>query len=202
MSIQGSPEWFAERLGKVTASRIADIMATTKTGPSASRANYLAQLVAERLTGTVQESYTNEAMKWGTETEPLARAHYEIKHGVMVDQAGFISHPEIELAGCSPDGIVGQGLVEIKCPNTATHIDTLLKKQAPAKYIFQMQWQMECCGALWCDFVSFDPRMPENLALFVTRVERDDDKIAEIKKAVLLFLNDVDSTIEKLKEIA
>ena len=199
---QGSQEWLQMRLGKVTASRIADLMATTKSGPSASRANYLAQLVAERLTGTVQESFTNSAMQWGTETEPLARAMYEVQTGVMVDQIGFVPHPFIKMAGCSPDGMIDDdGLIEIKCPNTATHIETLLSQKAPTKYMLQMQWQMACTCRMWCDFVSFDSRMPDRLSMFVIRVHRDDAKIKEISEAVEKFLAEVDSTIKKLKEL-
>ena len=199
---QGSPEWFAMRCGKVTASRIADIMATTKTGPSASRQNYLAQLVAERLTGTVQESYTNGAMQWGTETEPLARARYEVKYGVMVDQIDFVDHPHIPMSGASPDGLIDEdGLIEIKCPNTATHINTLLTGKVENKYMLQMYWQMACTGRMWCDFVSFDPRLPEEMSMFVTRVNQDAEKLAEIVKAVTAFLDDVDSTIQKLRAI-
>lgn len=202
MNEQGTQAWLEDRLGKVTASRISDLMATTKTGPSASRVNYLSQLVAERLTGKVQETFTNSAMAWGTETEPLARAMYEVKHGVMVDQVGFVPHPNIEMAGCSPDGLIDlDGLIEIKCPNTATHIETLLSKKAPSKYILQMQWQMACTGRKWCDFVSFDSRLPEDLSLFVKRISRDDDKIKDITDAVLEFLIEVESTINKLKEI-
>lgn len=199
---QGSISWLKSRLGKVTASRIADLMATTKSGQSASRANYLAQLVAERLTGTVQESFTNGAMAWGTETEPLARAIYEVKHCVMVDQIGFVQHPTIEMAGCSPDGLIDDdGLIEIKCPNTATHIDTMLSGKPPSKYMLQMQWQMACTGRKWCDFVSFDPRMPEDLAMFVSRVWHDENKVLEITTAVNEFLNDVETTIEKLRSL-
>lgn len=202
MTIQGSPEWLTERLGKVTASRIADLMAKTKSGPSASRANYLAQLVAERLTGTVQESFTNGAMQWGTEHEPIARAAYEVRESVWVEQVGFVAHPDIAMAGASPDGLVGDdGLVEIKCPNTATHIDTLTTKKAPGKYVLQMQWQMACTGRAWCDFVSYDPRMPGHLALFVCRVKRDEAAIADIAKAVSEFLAEVESTIKKLEQI-
>ncbi|MFY9326477.1 MAG: lambda exonuclease family protein [Georgfuchsia sp.] len=202
MTEQGSAQWLAERCGKVTASRIADLMATTKSGPSASRANYLAQLVAERLTGTVQESYSNGAMQWGTETEPMARARYEVRYGVMVDQIGFVPHPTISMSGASPDGLISDdGLIEIKCPNTATHIDTLLTGKVPSKYLLQMYWQMACTGRKWCDFVSFDPRMPDDLSMFVSRVERDDARIEEITFAVSAFLADVEMTIGKLNAL-
>jgi putative phage-type endonuclease len=179
--IQGSPEWFAARCGKVTASRVADIIAKTKTGPSASRENYLAQIVCERMTGKPAESYSNAAMAWGTEQEPFARAAYESAKDVLVEEVGFVPHPNISEAGASPDGLVGLfGLVEIKCPNTATHIQTLLDQKVPEKYNTQMQWQMACTQRQWCDFVSFDPRMAEGLQLFIKRVELDPVYIANL----------------------
>ena len=157
---QRSDAWFAARLGKATASRISDIMARTKTGYSASRANYMAQLVVERLTNRKEESYTNAAMQWGTETEPLARSAYEVAKDVLVQEVGFIDHPEINMSGASPDGLVGDdGMVEIKCPGTATHIETLLNDTVDGKYQYQMLWQMRCAGRKWCDFVSFDPTL-------------------------------------------
>ena len=199
---QGTPEWFAARLGKATGSRIADIIAKTKTGYSTSRANYAAQLVCERLTGKVAESFTNAAMQWGTETEPLARAAYEVKTGEMVDQVGFVDHPSIENSGASPDGLVGLfGMLEIKCPNTATHIETLLSQQVPTKYITQIQFQMTCAGRQWCDFVSFDPRMPENLQLFIKRVEYDPPYVAMLEKEVIQFLMDVEANVNQLRKL-
>lgn len=200
---QGTPEWHAERCGKATASKIADIIATTKSGPSTSRKNYLAQLVAERLTGTVAESYTNAAMQWGKDTEEQARAAYAFLKGVDVEPAPFVIHPAIPDSGASPDGFVGSdGLVEIKCPYTATHIDTILTGKIDAKYITQMQWQMACTGTLWCDFVSYDPRMPEHLAIWVKRVPRDDAMIEELESAVRVFLAEVGSTITALEAYA
>lgn len=197
--IQGSDEWKQARLGKVTASRISDLMAKTKTGWGAGRKNYAAELVAERLTGNPADGFTNAAMQWGTETEPQARAAYAFYCNQDVTEVGFIDHPTIKLTGASPDGLVGEsGLVEIKCPNTATHIDTLLSKKAPAKYVTQMQWQMACTGRDWCDFVSFDPRLPEHLRLFVSRVERDDKLIAELEDAVSVFLGEIEETIMAL----
>ena len=199
---QGSPEWFAQRLGKVTASRVADVIAKTKSGYSTSRDNYMAQLICERMTGTVAESYTNAAMQWGTDNEPLARAAYESIKDVLVDEVAMITHPTIEMAGASPDGLVGDdGLVEIKAPQTNTHIDTLLSQIVPGKYITQMQWQMACTGRKWCDFVSFDPRMPEDLRLFIKRVERDDKLIAELESEVVKFLKELDEKIEKLNKL-
>ena len=186
---QGTDAWFQQRLGKVTASKIADIVAKTKSGYSTSRANYMAQLVVERLTGVKTESFTNAAMEWGTQTEPLARAAYELKQGIMVDEVAMIDHPTIPMSGASPDGLVGEdGMIEIKCPNTATHIDTVLADKTDKRYIYQQQWQMACTGRKWNDFVSFDPRMPDNLQLFIKRVERDDELIKELEAEVVKFL--------------
>jgi len=199
---QGSPEWFAQRLGKVTASRVADVIAKTKTGYSTSRDNYMAQLVCERMTNTVAESFTNSAMQWGTETEPLARAAYEAHADVLVDEVAMITHPTIEAAGASPDGLVGdEGLLEIKCPNSSTHIDTLLTQTVPGKYITQMQWQMACTGRKWCDFVSFYPRLPTELQLFVKRINLDTDYVAMLEKEVVQFLTELDGKIKKLNEL-
>lgn len=200
---QGSPEWFALRCGKATASRIADIIATTKSGPAASRKNYMAQLVAERLTGTVAESYSNAAMQWGTEKEPEARNAYAFLHDADVVEAEFVIHPNIPDSGASPDGYVNQdGLVEIKCPNTATHIDTLLGKSVPGKYITQIQWQLACTGREWCDFVSYDPRLSGHLALFVQRVMRDDAYISKLESSVIAFLSEVRATVKALEAYA
>jgi putative phage-type endonuclease len=200
--IQGSPEWKALRCGKVTASRVADVVAKTKTGFSASRANYLAQLIAERLTGTPAETYTNAAMQHGTETEPEARDAYCFYQGVTVEQIAFVPHPKINQAGASPDGLVGaDGLVEIKCPNTATHLETLLGQAVPAKYIDQMQFQMACTGRKWCDFVSYDPRMPEHMRLFVRRVERDDKRIDLLENEIAGFLLEMAVKLAELNRV-
>jgi putative phage-type endonuclease len=199
---QRTEEWFAARCGKVTASRVADIIAKTKTGYSASRENYLAQLVCERMTGKPAESYSNAAMQWGTDQEPFARAAYEANKDVLVEEMGFAVHPTIDGAGASPDGLVGLfGLVEIKCPNTATHIQTLLDQKVPEKYNVQMQWQMACTSRQWCDFVSFDPRMDEGLQLFVKRVEYDSIYVAQLEKEVINFLMDVEDKIQKLNKL-
>jgi len=199
---QRTEEWFAARCGKVTASRVADIVAKTKTGYSASRENYLAQLVCERMTGKPTESFTNAAMLHGTETEPFARAAYEADKDILVQEVGFVVHPTIAGAGASPDGLVGDyGLVEIKCPNTATHIQTLLDQKVPDKYNIQMQWQMACTGRQWCDFASFDPRMEEGLQLFIKRVEYHPLYVAELEKEVINFLMDVEDKIRKLNKL-
>jgi putative phage-type endonuclease len=199
MTDQGTAEWLQERCGKVTASRIADLMARTKTGWGATRANYAAQLIAERLTGCVTPSFTNAAMIHGTETEPEARRAYEFYVDRDVQQVGFIPHPTIAMAGASPDGLVGtDGLVEIKCPNTATHIDTLLTGTISDKYLKQMMFQMMCCGREWCDFASYDPRLPERMRLFVRRVTFDTELAAEIAETVTTFIAEIDDTVGKL----
>lgn len=199
---QGTPEWFAERLGKVTASRLADVTARIKSGWGASRANYMAQLIAERLTGTVQETYTNAAMQWGTATEPDARAAYEFREDATITPIGFVAHPVIVESGASPDGLIGEdGLIEIKCPNTSTHIDTLMGDAVDRKYIVQMQWQMACTGRQWCDFVSYDPRMPEAMRLFVKRVPRDNEMIAQLERDVTDFLNEMNAKLAALGKL-
>lgn len=198
---QRSPEWYAARLGHVTASRVADIVAKTKTGYSTSRANYMAELICERLTGMQGASYASAAMQWGTETEPMARAAYEAKVGSLVIETGFVPHGSIPMAGASPDGLIGDdGLVEVKCPITATHIDTLLGQSVLGRYITQMQWQMACTGRKWCDFVSYDPRMPEKMQLFIKRIDRDTAAIAELEEEVVNFINELDRKIAQLKE--
>jgi putative phage-type endonuclease len=196
---QRTEEWFAARLGKVTASRVADVLAKIKSGESASRKNYKMELVVQRLTNKVGESFTNAAMEWGTEQEPFARMAYEAHTGTFVKEDGFVDHPTIEGFGCSPDGIVGEGLIEIKAPNTANHIETVLENKAPSKYIPQMQCQMACTGAKWCDFVSFDPRVPEDLQLFVVRVERDQEYIDSMEVEVKQFLSEVLDLFNQLK---
>jgi putative phage-type endonuclease len=199
---QRSDAWFTARLGKVTASRVADVIAKTKSGYSASRDNYMAQLICERLTGQQGESFTNAAMTWGTETEPLARSAFEAYADVMVEEVGFVPHPTIEMSGASPDGLVGLfGMLEIKCPNTATHIDTLLTQTVQGKYITQMQWQMRCCERQWCEFVSFDPRLPQDLQLFVKRVEFDPEYVAMLEKEVIQFLAELDDKVNKLTNL-
>lgn len=197
---QGTDAWHLARLGRVTASRIADVLATIKSGEAAARANYRAELVAERLTGKRQESYSNAAMQWGTETEPLARVWYESEVGVVVQETGFVEHPTIAMSGASPDGLVADsGLVEIKCPNTQTHIETMLAKRVPPRYTPQIHWQMACTGREWCDFVSFDPRLPEQTQIFIKRVERDEKYIKDtLEPEVIRFLEEVEKTVEQL----
>jgi putative phage-type endonuclease len=198
--IQGTPEWFEIRCGKLTASRMADATAKTKTGWGAGRKNLMAQLVAERLTGTVAESFSNTAMQWGKDIEPEARAAYEFYHDVDVVEIGFVDHPFIPMTGASPDGLIGQfGMVEIKCPNTSTHIETLLSGKIPAKYTNQMTWQMVCASRIWCDFVSYDPRLPEEMKMFVSRCNLDRDLEKEIAINATEFLKELDAQVSELK---
>ena len=197
---QGSPEWFQMRLGKVTASRVADILAKTKTGPSASRQNYLIELAIQRTTGIIQESYSNSAMEWGTQTEPQARVAYEINTNNFVDQVAFIDHPSIKWFGCSPDGLVSdRGLLEIKCPNSATHWEYFKSKKPPQKYFIQMQAQIAVTNKDWCDFVSFDPRMPDRSQLLIVRVDRDEAFIVEMEDEIKKFLDEVEVEVNLMK---
>lgn len=199
--IQGSDEWRAARLGKVTASNIAAVMAEGRSGkPSATRANYIAQLVSERLTGIPYETFTSAAMQHGTETEDQARAVYTMNTGAMVQQVGFIQHPRIAGAGASPDGLIGDfGGLEIKCPNTATHIATLRGASVDGGYMKQVQFNMACTGREWWDFVSFDPRLPDEMQMHVRRIARDELAIFEIEAAVIELLSEVDKITMELR---
>ena len=199
---QGTPEWMQSRCGKATASRISDIVAKTKTGYSASRARYMAQLVVERITGQVAESYQNSAMLYGIETEPLAKAAFEVKEGLLIDAVGSIDHPTIAMSSASPDGLVGDdSLIEIKCPMTHTHIETLVDGSISKDYIDQMQWQMACTGRQFCYFVSYDNRMPSGLQLFIKRIPRDNSYIDELEKEVTKFLDEVSIKVDKLMKL-
>lgn len=197
---QGSDSWLAARVGLVTASRISDVLATTKSGPSASRAGYMGELVAERLTGrSAASTYTNPDMQRGTELEPVARLAYEALTGALVCEVGLVLHPTLQ-AGASPDGLVGDDAVlEIKCPRTHVHIEYLLANKPPAKYLPQMAWQCICTGRKHADFVSFDPSMPEQLQLFVVRYTPDPGYLAEIESAVRAFIREVDAKVEALR---
>lgn len=196
---QGSEAWRQARLGKVSASRIADMVAKTKSGWGASRANYAAELIAERLTGTAADRFVSPAMAHGTETEPQARLAYEIMQGVEVVQVGLVLHPTIDMACASPDGLVGDhGLVEIKAPNTSTHINTLLTETVDGKYVKQVQWQMACTGRQWCDFISYDSRLPAEMQMFVRRIERDPVMIAELELEAQVFLGEIEATVARL----
>lgn len=201
--IQGSPEWFAIRLGKATGSRIADVIAKPKSGgPSAMRANYRAQLVCERLTGVVQETYKSAAMERGNDVEPKARDAYAFYRGSDVQEVGFVPHPTIGMTGASPDGLVGDyGLVQFKCPNSAAHIESLRGGSIPGAYMTQMMWEMACTNRSWCEWVSYDDRLPESMCLFVKRIERDNNRIAELEAEVIKFLAEVDAAVAELRAI-
>jgi len=202
MLLQRTPEWYACRLGKATASRIADVVARTKSGFSTSRANYAAELICERLTGVPASGYVSPAMQWGTDHEDEAKALYADRLGMLVEEACFIDHPEIAWSGASPDGYVaGDGLVEVKCPLTATHVDTLLGAEIAGAYQTQMQWQMACSGRLWCDYVSYDPRLPPRMQLYVKRVPRDLSRILELEAEVTTFLQEIADRTAKLAQL-
>lgn len=239
-------EWLSCRIGKVTASRMADLMATlgppgvyhveprdngkfaviregatraTKVLPSkqaadkyaekcatpewgASRATYMAELIVERLTGAQADGYISASMQWGIDTEDQAIRTYEFIVGAEVTPSPFVDHPRIAMSGASPDGLVGNdGLIEVKCPDTKTHIETLLAPKIPDKYIKQTQWQMSCTDRQWCDWVSFDPRLPVDLQLYRQRIERDDSMIKDLEQAVTDFLAELDDKLAKLNEL-
>lgn len=198
---QGSEAWHLLRLGKCTASRVSDVMAAGKSGEAVTRRNYRIQLVCERLTGQKEESYSNHHMERGVMLEPVARSLYESLNDVFVDEIAFVDHPSIAMAGASPDGLVGSnGLIEIKCPTAANHIETVLSGKSPAKYYHQMQWQMACMPTRkWVDFISYCPAVGDNLALYVYRVQRDNTYIAEMETAVAAFLNEVSELTNQLK---
>lgn len=196
---QGTDEWKAARVGSLGGSQVSDALARIKTGWGASRANILATLIAERLTGIAADSFTNAAMQRGTEKEPDARLAYEFECGVTVKQVGIFRHPALTGTHASPDGLVADdGCVEIKVPNTSTHIDTLLSETIADKYIKQMQWEMACSGRAWCDYISFDDRLPPDMRLFVKRVPRDEQMIEEMERDIAGFLKELDDKIAAL----
>ena len=200
---QRTPEWEAARLGKATASRIADVIAKTKSGYAASRANYAAELVCERLTGAKAEAYESPAMRWGAEKEAEALALYAFEQDADVTLIGFLDHPKIAMSGASPDGLVGDvGLVEVKCPMTATHIETLLGQAPQTRLLAQMQWQMAVSGRAWCDFVSYDPRLPLPMRLFVRRIQRETALITALEREVRTFLAEVEATVDRLSGLS
>jgi putative phage-type endonuclease len=198
---QGTPEWHALRCGKVTASRVADVMRSGRGGaPSASRARYMGELVAERLTGTPYESFKSAEMQRGNDVEAEAVSAYAFICGAQCDRIAFVDHPSIEMSGASPDALIGNdGLAEFKCPASHTHIQTLLSDKIDGDYVRQMQWQMACTGRQWCDFVSYDPRLPTEMALYVRRLQRDDAAIAAMEIAVSQFLFETSMMVDDLK---
>ena len=199
---QRTPEWYEKRRGKVTASKIKVIVLRQKNGSFyASREAYKNQIICEILTGSVAQSFTTPAMQHGIDTEDMAFDDYAKTIWSEVTKADFVEHPTIPRSGASPDGYVGSdGLIEIKCPNSTTHIETLRRGTYDDEYLPQMQWQMACTGRQWCDFVSYDPRLPEDYRLFVDRVQRDDLWISQANEMVVQFLKEVDEEIAKLQE--
>lgn len=196
---QGSAEWLQERTGKVTASRVKDVLAVTRSGEGAARGKYKMELLTELITGNAAEHYVSPAMDFGTEYEPVALAAYEMAKEVSVERIGYVRHPSILRCGASPDGLVGDdGLVEIKVPNTSTHLGYYLAEVVPSDYKPQMLFQMACTGRKWCDFVSYDPRLPEDFGLFIVRFHRDELAIAKMEAAVTEFIAELEAMADKL----
>jgi putative phage-type endonuclease len=197
---QGSAQWLAVRSGRITASRICDVMAVLKRGgESADRRNYRMALVAERLTGQSEQHYVSPEMLWGTEQEQFARTAYELQNEVMTDQVGFVLHPTLDYSGASPDSLVGDlGGLELKCPKTTTHLAYMMAGQVPEEYQHQMQWNMACADREWWDFASYDPRLPEGLRLFKARLPRDEGHIAEITEEVIRLNSEVEEILRRL----
>jgi len=196
---QGSDLWKQLRLGHVTASNMADVMSKGKAGEAIGRYKYKIRLVAERMTNTPQESYSNAAMEWGIQNEEHAAKAYEAAFNVQTQKTGFWLHPEIRWLGVSPDRLIGEdGLIEIKCPNTTTHLDYIFSGKVPAEYVKQIQCQLWVTDREWCDFVSFDPRLPTRNQLFVVRAKRDEKLMREMEVEVTQFLEEVNKLIARL----
>lgn len=194
---QRTDAWYQTRIGKVTASRISKLNAKPTKGKALNALEL--ELLTERITGQAVDNFTSPAMQWGIDTEPLARQAYELQYFCTVIETGLIDHPTIAMCGASPDGLVGDdGLIEIKCPNTTTHISTLVSDEVPCEYIPQMQWQMACTGRKWCDFVSFDPRLTDK-PLFIKRVYRDDKQIAELEQLVMNWNDKCEKLISEIR---
>jgi len=190
---QGTDEWLKVRLGKLTASNFSDVMAK---GTGKTRKDYMIKLATERLTGLPEESYTNSSMQWGIEHEAEARAYYESLYGRTVEQVGFVEMNEF--VGCSPDGLVGEdGLIEIKCPKSSTHVANILDNRMQTCYTAQVQGQLWVSERKWCDWISFDPRVTSN-PFFMVRVERDDKYIRVLQEETEQFIKELQEIIEKL----
>lgn len=199
MMEQGSPEWFAAKCGKVSASHIGEVMARTKKGLGAARRHYLDKLVAERITGRPSIQKSVASLDRRLEMEPDARVAYEFYSDNEVTEVGFIEHPTIPNAGASPDGLVAaDGGLELKCLDTAQHIEVLTTGIIDPDYLKQCDFGMACTGREWWDFASFDPLMPEEMKLYVQRIPRDEGRIAEIETAVIQFLSEVDAKVEQV----
>lgn len=202
---QGSPEWHAARLGMVTGSRFADVMTKGRGGGASKTAQtYMMELIGERLTGMTSDEIKSKYLDWGNEHEPLARVTYTWQTGLAVAQTGFVRHPELEWVGASPDGLVGdEGIVEIKCPYTPkAHLSTILSGEVPSEYVWQVQGNLWVTGRKWCDFISFHPRMPEDLQLYVLRVPRDEDMIEDLDRKVRRFCEQIEIKLSKIQAAA
>ena len=201
---QNSAKWIWARTGRITASRIFDLMATLKRGgEAASRRDYRAELIAERLTGKTENRYVSKEMRYGSEQEPFARTAYEIRTENIVDQMGFVFHPRLDFSGASPDGLISDdGGVELKCPKTTTHLAYIAAGTVPKEYENQMLWNMACAEREWWDFVSFDPRLPEKLRLFIVRMPRDEARIAEMEREVMTLNHEINTICEQLGVVA
>ena len=195
-----SDAWFKNRMGRITASRIADVMNfTQKGGEGAKRKSYRMQLCAERLTNLMATHFVSLEMQRGIEMEATAIEMYQLATQSMVIPCGFVLHPEWDFAGASPDGLVdADGLIEVKCPKSETLIEWRLTGQAPDEYLFQMQWQMACTGRKWCDFYGFDDRLPSPISHLIARIERDEAMISQISEAVLQLNAEIEAMIEVL----
>lgn len=198
---QKTAEWLTLRSGRISASRLGDVIAKPKRGTEelARRRDYRMELLCERLTGRAAEHYVSRDMDHGVENEPYARAAYEISESVMVDEIGMAIHPTMDFASASPDGLVGDdGCIEIKCPRTATHLEWKMAGVVPEEHIPQMMWVMACCERKWADFISFDPRLPQRLRFFLARLHRDEKRIAEMEYEVMQFNSEVEEMCRKL----
>ena len=198
---QGSEAWAAARCGIVTASRCSDVIAMTKKGEAAPRRDYRSELIVEILTGQPYPQYVSQEMQWGIDQEPFARAAYEIQRDLLVETCGFVLHPTVARFGASPDGLVGEdGMLQIKCPNTRTHLAWMLAGTVPVEHCPQMLGEMACTGRDWCDFVSFDPRLPSHLQLFVRRFERNDALIEKLETVIVRFNAEIDEVLGALPQ--
>lgn len=200
---QGSPEWHAVRCGKFTGSRFADLMATTRSGSAASRANLITTIALERITGAAEPTYENDAMRRGRELEPLARGAYEAHTGALVELVAFTVHPKHPFIGVSPDGLVdAKGLAEFKCPaSSARHLAALRTNAHATEYRWQIQGQIWVEERDWCDAVSYHPMFPSWAQLAICRVERDDKAIAELEAACLAAEAEVQDIVNELQSM-
>lgn len=203
MSEQRSEQWFKERLGCVSSSCIADVLAMPKkgSGEATTRRNLKARLVCEILTGKREDEFMSWDMQRGIKLEPIAVTEYELRKNVDTDSVGFVPHPSIARAGASPDRLIGaDGILEVKCPKTANHIEYLENGIVPVEYRKQMYWEMACTGRKWVDFLSFNPSLPDHLQTFVVRLDRDDVYIAEIEQKVIEFNLEVEEIVKRLPQ--